>query len=165
MWYSIVEMCMGFIKLQHKSSVFWVIVLVGIVRQTGRHIIASSCSHYCGVMQAGTAGAALEAKQSCSSCRGPGPSEGPLLGVSAGRLIQGGQDVENKWPSWAGCQRAGREAERERALYVKWLFWIVSGFKTSWVPWAPLQNELLKNSLWTSLAGWPLVLFGVIYPS
>lgn len=42
MWYSIVEMCMGFIKLQHKSSVFWVIVHVGIVRQMGRHIIASS---------------------------------------------------------------------------------------------------------------------------
>jgi len=50
---------MGFIKLQHKSSVFWIIVHVGIVRQMGRHIIASSCSHYCGVIQSETAGTLL----------------------------------------------------------------------------------------------------------
>lgn len=105
MWYSIVEMCMGFIKLQHKSSVFWVIVHVGIVRQMGRHIIASSCSHYCGVVPAGTAGAAPWADaESRPSCRAPGVKVQGRW-VRAGWLLEGGQHMENKYSFKAGCQR------------------------------------------------------------
>lgn len=54
-------------------------VHVGIVRQMGRHIIASSCSHYCGGVQAETAGVAPGADaESRPSCRGPAAGgEGP----------------------------------------------------------------------------------------
>lgn len=79
MCYSIVEMCMGFIKLRHKSSASWIIVHVGIVRQMGRHIITSSCSHYCGIMQAETAGMFAPAKWGATAAAEFwAPSEGPV---------------------------------------------------------------------------------------
>ena len=122
MWYSIVEMCMGFIKLQHKSSVFWVIVHVGIVRQMGRHIIASSCSHYCGAMQAETAGSAREAAQSCSSCRNRAQVKGQLRWVSAGQpwKVSRARTI-NKQTKLAVRER-GREREGGTLYqFFKWL--------------------------------------------